>query len=221
MGAFFARPRDQARPVTVIRIVTIEREYGSGAPEIAQQLARRLGWKLWDQELTREIARLAHCHHAAVEEREERRDPLYYRLLKSLARGSYEGSANVDDPLQALDADSIVRISERVVQRAADEGNCVIVGRGSQHFLQDRKDTVRFFLYAPKGDKVRRLQAQGNREKEAESLVETVDRERAAFIKKYFQVEWPNLPVYHAMINTASGEETVVKAMLSFLNGSD
>jgi cytidylate kinase len=203
----------------VIRIITIEREYGSGAAEIAQHLARRLGWKLWDQELTREIARLAHCHHAVVEEREERRDPLYYRLLKSFARGSYEGSVNVDDPLQALDADSIVRISERVVQRAADEGDCVIVGRGSQHFLRDRKDSARFFLYAPKADKVRRLQAQGTREKEAESLVETVDRERAAFIKKYFNVEWPNLPVYHAMINTASGEETVVKAMLSFLNG--
>src|SRR5579864_7223590 len=209
-------PNQQA---TVTRIITVEREYGCGAQEIAQQLARRLGWKLWDQELTREIARLAHCHHAAVEEREERRDPLYYRLLKSFARGSYEGSANVDDPLQALDADSIVRISERVVLRAAEEGNCVIVGRGSQHFLQDRKDTLRFFLYAPKADKVRRLHAQGTREKEAISLVDTVDRERAAFIKSYFHVEWPNLPVYHAMLNTASGDETVVRAMLSFMNG--
>jgi len=203
----------------VTRIITIEREYGSGAPEIAQQLAQRLSWKLWDQELTREVARLAHCHHNAVEEREERRDSLYYRLLKSFARGSYEGSANVDDPLHALDADSIVRISERVVLRAAEEGNCVIVGRGSQHFLQDRKDTLRFFLYAPKADKVRRLHAQGTREKEAISLVDTVDRERAAFIKSYFHVEWPNLPVYHAMLNTASGDETVVRAMLSFMNG--
>jgi cytidylate kinase len=202
----------------VIRIITIEREYGSGAPEIAQQLARTLDWKLWDQELTREIARLAHCHHAAVEEREERRDSLYYRLLKSFARGSYEGAENVDDPLHALDADSIVRFSERVVRQAADEGKCVIVGRGSQHFLQDRDDAVRFFLYAPKADKVRRLQEQGNSLKEAESLVDTVDRERAAFIKKYFRVEWPNLPVYHAMINTASGDEAVVKAMLSFVN---
>lgn len=202
----------------MIRIITLEREYGSGAPEIAQQLARKLGWKLWDQELTREIARLAHCHQAAVEEREERRDPLYYRLLKSFARGSYEGSENVDDPLHALDADSIVRISERVVRRAADEGNCVIVGRGSQHFLQDRTDTLRFFLYAPRADKIRRLQSQGNREKEAESLVETVDRERAAFIKKYFDVEWPNLPVYHALFNTASGDETVVQGILCFVN---
>jgi cytidylate kinase len=205
------------QPATVTRIITIEREYGCGAPEIAEQLAQGLGWKLWDQELTREVARLAHCHHAAVEAREERRDSLYYRLLKSFARGSYEGSENVDDPLHALDADSLVRISERVVRRAAEEGRCVIVGRGAQHFLQDRANTLRFFLYAPKAEKVRRLEAQGNKPREAESLVDTVDRERAAFIKRYFHVEWPNLPVYHAMLNTAAGDEAVIRAIRSFL----
>jgi hypothetical protein len=42
-----------------------------------------LGWKLWDQLLTEEIAGLAHCERSAVEKREERRDPLYYRLLKA------------------------------------------------------------------------------------------------------------------------------------------
>lgn len=203
-----------------IRIVTIEREYGCGAAEIARKLAARLGWKLWDQELTREVARLAHCQQSAVEQREERRDPLYYRLLKSFARGSYEGSINMDDPLQLLDADSILRVSERVVRQAADEGNCVMVGRGSQHFLQDRTDTLRFFLYAPKADKVRRLQSQGNTEKEAEDLVDTVDHERAAFIKQYFHVDWPNRPVYHAMLNTAAGDEAVVRAILSFMGRS-
>jgi cytidylate kinase len=201
----------------MIRIITIEREYGCGAAEIAQKLAARLGWKLWDQELTCEIARLARCDQSAVEQREERRDPLYYRLLKSFARGSYEGRVNVDDPLQLLDADSILRVSERVVRQAADQGNCVIVGRGSQHFLQDRQDTLRFFLYAPEADKVRRLQAQGNNEKEAAALVDTVDAERAAFIRQYFNAAWPNLPVYHAMLNTAAGDEAVLGAILSFV----
>ena len=56
----------------MIKIVTIEREYGSGGGEIAQLLATRLGWKLWDQQLTEEIARLAHCPKAVVEVREER-----------------------------------------------------------------------------------------------------------------------------------------------------
>jgi cytidylate kinase len=199
----------------MIRIVTIEREYGCGAAEIAQRLAQELGWKLWDQFLTAEVAKLSNCQRSAVEEREERLDPLYYRLLKSFWRGSYEGS-NVD-PLELLDADSIVRISERVVMTAAEEGNCVIVGRGSQHFLQRRADTLRFFLYAPREEKIRRLLAQGHREQQAEYLVDSVDRERSAFIRTYFHVDWPNRPVYHAMINTATGDEAVVRAILSFM----
>lgn len=200
----------------MVRIITIEREYGCGAPEIAEKLAARLNWKLWDQVLTQEIARMANCKLSAVEQQEERRDPLYRRLLKSFALGSYEGNMGVY-PVEMLDADSIHRFSERVVQHAAEAGNCVIVGRGSQHFLQGRPDTLRFFLYAPREAKVRRLVAEGHKQAEAEALVDTVDRERAAFIKNYFHAEWPNREVYHAMINTSAGEETVVEAILSFL----
>ena len=41
------------------RILVIEREYGAGGSDIAERTAKRLGWKLLDQELTAEIARLA------------------------------------------------------------------------------------------------------------------------------------------------------------------
>ena len=102
------------------RIVTLEREYGCGAAGIAEKLATRLGWTLWDQRLTQEIARLAHSEKSAVEKREERRDPLYYRLFKSFALGSYEGSPGV--PVETLDADSIVRISEGVGRTSGGRG---------------------------------------------------------------------------------------------------
>jgi hypothetical protein len=32
----------------VIRIITIDREYGCGVADIARELAARTGWKLWD-----------------------------------------------------------------------------------------------------------------------------------------------------------------------------
>src|SRR5271169_5316908 len=144
----------------MIRIVTIEREYGCGGGEIAQRLAEVLGWKLWDHQLTEEIARLANCSKAVVEQREERTDPLYYRLFKSFLRGSYEGSINAHK-LNLVDSESILKITERVVQHAAKSGNAVIVGRGAQHFLRDRQDTLRLFLYAPREDKVGRLMARG------------------------------------------------------------
>ena len=208
-------------PVThMIKIITIEREYGSGGGEIAQLLSKQLGWKLWDQLLTEEIARLAECSKAVVELREERTDPLYYRLFKSFLRGSYEGSLNAHK-LKVVDSESILKLTERVVLRAAKTGNSVIVGRGSQQFLKHRQDTLRIFLYAPREDKVRRLLARGKSEKEAEQLVDTVDRERADFIQKFFHVEWPNRTLYHTMINTAIGDQAVLHMILDFMKSLD
>jgi len=205
---------------SMIKIVTIEREYGCGGGEIAQSLAMQLGWKLWDQLLTEEIARLANCPKAVVEVREERTDPLYYRLFKSFLRGSYEGSLNAHK-LNVVDSESILKITERVVQHAAQTGSSVIVGRGSQHFLGNRPDTLRVFLYAPRENKVRRLLARGKSENEALQLVDTVDHERHDFIQKYFHVEWPDRALYHAMINTAIGDDAVVHMILDFMNTVD
>jgi hypothetical protein len=200
----------------MIKIITIEREYGSGGGEIAQLLAKRLGWKLWDQLLTEEIARLADCPKSVVEVREERTDPLYYRLFKSFLRGSYEGSINAYK-LKLVDSECILKFTEQVVRDAAKTGNSVIVGRGSQQFLKNRQDTLRVFLYALREDKVRRLLARGKSEKEAQQLVDTVDQERVDFIQKYFNVEWPDRPIYHAMLNTAIGDEAVVKMILDLM----
>ncbi len=86
---------------------------------------------------------------------------LYYRRFKWFLRGSYEGSINAYK-----------------------------LKLGSQQFLKNRQDTLRVFLYAPPEDKVRRLLARGKSEKEAEQLVDTVDRERVDFTQKYFHVEW-------------------------------
>lgn len=204
----------------MIKIITIEREYGSGGGEIAQLLAKQLGWKLWDQLLTEEIARLAECPKAVVEVREERTDPLYYRLFKSFLRGSYEGSINAHK-LKVVDSESIMKFTQLVVQHAAKRGNSVIVGRGSQLFLKNRPDTLRVFLYAPREDKVRRLLARGKSEKEAEQLVDTVDQERADFIQKYFNVEWPDRAIYHTMINTAIGNEEVIRMILDLMKAID
>jgi cytidylate kinase len=200
----------------MVTVVTIEREYGSGGGDIAQLLATQLGWKLWDQRLTEEIARIANCPKEVVEHREERTDPLYYRLFKSFLRGSYEGSVSANK-LTLVDSETILKMTRKVVEHAAKRGHSVIVGRGSQHFLRDRPDTLRVFLYAPREDKVRRLLSRGKSEKEAEDLVDTVDRERAGFIDKYFHVEWPDRSVYHAMINTAIGDETVIQMIVNVM----
>jgi hypothetical protein len=71
--------------------VAIEREFGCGGSEIAAKLAQLLGWKLWDHELTQEIARLTNSTPQAVEQREWKNDPAVYRVFKSFLRGAFEG----------------------------------------------------------------------------------------------------------------------------------
>jgi cytidylate kinase len=77
------------------------------------------------------------------------------------------------------------------------------------------------FLYAPREDKVRRLLARGKSEGEAEQLVDTVDRERADFIQRYFNVEWPDRAIYHSMINTAIGDQVVVHMIVDLMKTAD
>jgi cytidylate kinase len=197
----------------MIRIVAIEREYGAGGSAIAQKLAEHLKWKVWDQALTAEIARMARCDQKSVARMEERIDPLFYRLMKVFMRGSYERSLPVNG-LESLDADSMVVFMQRVIEGAAAAGNCVILGRGAPYLLRGRPDTFHVFVYAPLEEKVRRVRALGKSEAEAVELVGAIDHERATFVKKYFGKDWPSRHLYHLMINSAVGDDVVVRTIL-------
>lgn len=196
-----------------IRIITVEREYGSGGAAIAQLLANRLGWKLWDRDLTAEIAQVAHVDQRAAQRCDERVDNLLYRLFKVYARGSYERSLSVAER-STFDTDCMVDTLHEVIEDVASRGKCVIVGRGSAYFLRSRRDAFHLFTYAPVDEKVRRLKLIGKSEKEALQLIGEIDRERAAFIRHYFNAEWPNRSLYNMMINTKFGDEFVVEAVL-------
>jgi cytidylate kinase len=100
------------------------------------------------------------------------------------------------------------------MNRIAREGNAVIVGRGAPYFLRENPDTFHVFLYAPRAEKIRRTIVDGHTAEEAEDRVDSVDRERIAYVKHYFNADWPTRSLYHAMLNTAVGNESVVKTIL-------
>ena len=70
------------------------------------------------------------------------------------------------------------------------------------------------FVYAPPEDKIQRLMESGKSKEEASDLVNSVDAERAAFIKKYFNLQWPTLSRYHLMINSHVGVDAVIQTIL-------
>ncbi len=190
----------------MIQAITIEREFGCGASEIASLAASRLGWNLWDERLTQEIARLTESTPEAVERREWRTDPLVYRLFQDFLRGGFEGGLPPTSRLHLLDARRIATVSETAVKTALSSGPAVIVGRGSQFFLRNRKDVFHVFLYASRDHKIRRLIARGASQDKAIEQVDTTDKARAAFVRQYLGLKWPEPALYQAMFNTEMGE---------------
>src|ERR1700678_3747486 len=198
----------------MVHAITIEREFGCGASEIASSVAGRLGWSLWDERLTHEIARLTESTPEAVEQREWRTDPVVYRVFQDFLRGAFEGGLPPPNRLQSLDARRIAEVSETAVKTALSSGPSVIVGRGSQYFLRNRKDVFHVFLYASRDHKIRRMIAQGATQDKAIELVDTTDKARAAFVRQYLGLKWPEPQVYHAMFNTEMGESSTATMLV-------
>lgn len=200
----------------MFRIITVEREYGAGGSMVAAELARRKGWQLVDQEMTAEIAKLASVDSRVVARCEERCDPLLHRLAKVFWRGSYERSIPIADD-KIFDADTMVQLAHKVIEEKAKHGHCVIVGRGAPYILRNRHDTFRVFVFGSRKEKIRRLVGLKMQENEAAEMVDTIDHERALFVRKYFNAEWPCRRLYHLMLNSDAGinlvTETILQAM--------
>jgi hypothetical protein len=201
----------------MINAITIEREFGCGASEIASLVAGRLGWSLWDERLTQEIARLTQSTPEAVERREWRTDPVVFRLFQDFLRGAFEGGLPPTNRLHLLDARRIAAVSETAVKTALSSGPSVIVGRGSQFFLRNRKDVFHVFLYASRDQKISRLISKGETQDKAIELVDTTDKARAAFVRQYLGRQWQEPHLYHAMFNTEMGASCTATMLVECL----
>ena len=158
------------------------------------------------ERLTQEIARLTESTPEAVERREWRSDPVVYRVFQDFLRGGFEGGLPPTNRLHFLDARRIAAVSETAVKTALSSAPSVIVGRGSQFFLRNRKDVFHVFLYASRDQKIRRLISKGETQDKAIELVDTTDKARAAFVRQYLGLQWQEPHLYHAMFNTEMGD---------------
>ena len=84
-----------------------------------------------------------------------------------------------------------------------------------REILREFSDVFHVFLYAPRAEKIRRIMAEHHDRDEAEELVDSIDRERIAYVKHYFNADWPTRSLYHVMLNTAVGNEAVIQTILN------
>ena len=138
-------------------------------------------------------------------------------LSRSFWRGSYErNSAALGS--QMFDADCMLEMMQKTMNTIGQEGNAVVVGRGAPYLLRENPDAFHVFLYAPRSEKIRRIMAEGHSQEDAAEQVDSVDRERIAYVKHYFNADWPTRSLYHVMLNTAVGNEPVVQTILDTMH---
>ena len=165
-------------------VITLSRELGSRGDDVAVALAGRLGLRLVGREIINRAAQDAGAGEAALAELDE----LGLLGLK---------------PSRA----SITRYREKIVEiieAKASEGNVLLVGRGGQVVLAQRRDVLHVRITAPASI---RCATVGERCKVtaevAGARVVASDAARAAYHKRHFGVRWDDEFLYDVVLNMA------------------
>ena len=196
-----------------IKVITVEREYGSRGGEFAHDLATQLGWRLLDSELPCAAARIAGISPELAAKYDERLDPWYYRYGKVFWHDSGYSIAGLSDD-QVFDSERMLSLIRQEILKAAKEGNCVVVGRGSACALANQPGCFHVFVYATAAAKRDWfIQAFPQQADQADHMLAASDKRRAAVIRKAYQQEWCARGLYHLLLNSCMGTEAMIAAV--------
>ena len=196
----------------MVKLITVEREYGSQGAEFAHHLAEALGWKLIDSCLIDEISQRAGVAKSSVSKCDERLDPWYYRFGKAFWHGSID---RMPAPPEngIFDSQRMNKLVSEYLLKAAEEGHCVIVGRGAACVLSNYPGAFHMFVYASKKRKLQWFQKNfPDRMADAERELEETDKRRAEYVERFYDQDWQNHRLYHLMMNSCMGFDAMVKA---------
>jgi cytidylate kinase len=184
-------------------VVTVSRQYGSGGSEVAERVARALGWKLYDNAVVEEVAQRLRMTPAEVSAREERVPSLVERMASAMALGAPEMIPMVGDLAAQPSEERMVMVTQRVIEDAVRAGPAVLVGRGAQCMLA-RTDALHVFCYAPVEELVRyAVEVLDVPFHEAGKKVAEVNHQRQEWVKRHFRRDWRDLANYDLCVNTA------------------
>jgi len=200
------------------RMLTVNREFGSGGGRIAQTIAEKLGWKLLDRDIIDAIAYAAHVDLSVVRHYDEHVDSWLRRLNQAAMRSAALAAGLELRENAVFDAEAMVKLTEKIVEQAYSEGNCVVVGRGAQCILQHKPDVYHVFVYAPIKDRILRLRTRLEKGANIEQRIRTVDGERAKYLQQYFGKSWCNLHLYDLMISSHEDEDSTARIILNAMN---
>ena len=196
----------------MIRVVAIAREYGSGGAELGQLIAARLGWEFLDRQLIDRVACAAGIDQKVAVDLDEHAHRWWQLVVAGM---SYAAPYSTPARAGVIEEDFLQEITSRVIDRAVELGNCVIVGRGAQCLLQGRADVLSVLAYAPVEDRIQRLRTRRPDCSDFEALVKRVDSQRAAYVRQHYRRDWLDKSLYHLCINTRLGLELAAELVVT------
>jgi cytidylate kinase len=187
-------------------VVTMERQTGAGAENVAALVAAGLHYQLLDAEIVRRAAAAAGVSTETIEH-SERIPSFFERILSGLAlAGSPDTST---DPAQlampTLSNRQYRELTEQVLRGLASRGRVVILGHGGQVTLQQVPEVLKVLVHAPLEFRVSNfvVEAQMGPE-EARKKIESADGDRERFFGRHYRVRWLDPQLYDLAINTST-----------------
>jgi len=198
------------------RIITINREFGSGGREMGKRLATALGIPCYDHEIIQMIAKENGFDERYVANVSEKSIEAAYPLTI--------GHRFAMPPMPVVDQPIRVAVAQReILETIAGKGDCVIVGRCADVILKEYHP-LNIFVYADLDSKVARCQARAPEgedltRKELERRIHQVERNRRQFREMYSETKWGEKEAYDLCVNTSGREiKTLIPALVEFVN---
>lgn len=180
------------------RVICIGRQYGSGGREVGELLAQKLGIPCYDKLLLKQAAEEAGLDVSVVKEDEER--PV--KVGQFLTGNVFADSARMAGTFY-FQSQIIYEAERKVIERAAESGPCVIVGRCASSILRG-KDILSVFVYGDKDERIKRIMKRnGLEEKEAFLRMKRMDRMRRQYFDSYSDTRWGMPGSYDLMISSS------------------
>lgn len=181
--------------------ITISRDYGCGAVELAQALANDLGYEYIDKSLVVDLAKKMKTSEGEITSYE---DGISLGLFKFIDKFMTTAKVKniLSDDFGYVDNEGYRIALEGLMADLADRGSVVIVGRGGQIILQNRPDVIHVRLIGSLEYKKGFLAAKsGMTREEAETLIKAKEDERRKYHEKMFNRYHNDPTLYHVMIN--------------------
>ena len=204
-------------------VVSISRQYGAGGKTLALRLARKLGYQFIDRVILAKVAQEANVPVDWVEAVEK--EPgglmrLVSRIVSSDFIERHVGPENAD-----FDDQKYHVYLKKVLTEIAEEGDAVILGRGSQFILQDHPKTVRILLVGDMEDRIGFLIENYNLARSsAQDLIKREEKRRTAFLKNLGAKDSDAPDFYHLVLNTSlvnlDWAEVVIQDLVGAVNAA-